>query len=236
VRRPKRGPRATGIALLALLTLVTVAVWLASRPRSAAERLEAARAIAAGLSVTAVVEDSGLVGGRAIADFGLGHEVALVRVRIVDRLRLTVRFGSAAEVSFAEPPRLCLVGPYSAPDDAGLSDPCWGEPDLGDALAARLPTDPAGRPMLAAGLPVEVAVDLRRGDVRCDYAPGAWWLDVAVDPIVDGSPAEPIDLAPVALEVPFSPDDTVVEAPGARYCGLAETIVRQQGEPSFVPG
>ncbi len=193
----------------------------------------AARDLASAIAVTVTVDDSSLLAGRAIADFGIGNEVRLVRVRIVDGLRLTVRLSSDVDVELARGPTACLVGPYSAPDDAGLSIPCWGEPDLGLELAAQLATTSIGQPILRADRPVELVVDLRRGEVRCDYAPGEWRLDASVEPIVAGASAGPVDLSPVEVVIPFGLDDSLVETSSSRYCGLAETIVKQQGEPAI---
>jgi len=229
VTRP--GRRLVAVAVVAVAVAAVLATWAVTRPRSPDERLAAARELASRITVSAVVEGSSLLGGRAIADFGVGNEVRLVRVRIVDRLRLSVRLASDVDVELATALTACLVGPYSAPDDAGLSVPCWGEPDLGGALATRLPTGATGHPALLASRPVDVAVELSRGEARCDYAPGRWRLEVTVEPIVDGASAGEIDLPTVDVAIPFSPDDVVIEVRDSRYCGLAETIFKEQGEP-----
>jgi hypothetical protein len=137
-------------------------------------------------------------------------------------------------VSFATPLRLCLVGPDSAPDDAGLEEPCWGEPDLETLDAARLPTDGAGHPLLAAARPLTITADLRRGDVRCDYPPGRWVLEIKADPIVDGTPAGARYLPDVAVEVPFDRSQALPVVARARYCGLASRVYREQGEPEVL--
>jgi hypothetical protein len=77
-----------------------------------------------------------------------------------------------------------------------------------------------------------VAIELSRGEARCDYAPGQWRLEVSVEPIVDGASAGLIDLPTVEIAIPFSPDDVVIEVRPSRYCGLAETIFKEQGEPA----
>jgi len=229
VTRP--GRRLVAVAVVAVAVATVLATWTLTRPRSPEERFAAARELASRITVTAVVEDSSLLGGRAIADFGVGNEVRLVRVRIVDQLRLSVRLVSDVDVELATALTACLVGPYSAPDDAGLSVPCWGEPDLGGALATRLSTGATGHPALLTARPVDVTVELSRGDARCDYAPGRWRLEVSVEPIVDGASAGEIDLPTVDVAIPFSPDDVVIEVRDSRYCGLAETIFKEQGEP-----
>ena len=61
----------------------------------------------------------------------------LVPVTVVESLALDVRLTADRDLVLAGPPRLCLVGPFAAPDDAGLIDRCWGDPDPGAALAAR---------------------------------------------------------------------------------------------------
>ena len=124
------------------------------------------------------------------------------------------------------------MGPYSAPDDAGLSDRCWGDPDLGTLLAAQLPTDAAGHPRLSADQPIIVDAALRRGQVRCDYPPGEWTLEVALEPLVNGTSVGPIDLAPVTFDVPWQTADPIpLRLLGTRYCGLANAVYRDQGEP-----
>ena len=224
---------ATGLLLVVGLAGVTAAAWVALQPRTPGERLEAARQIAAGIHVTSTTTGSSLLATSAIADFGIGADVRLVRVRIVDELRLELRIQSDLEITLAAPPRLCLVGPFSAPDDAGLSDRCWGEPDLSSELAQRVETRD-GRPSLAAGRPIDVSVTLRRGDVRCDYPPGAWQLEVWVAPVIDGVASEDVLATTASLKVPFVGSGPLTMAPRSRYCGLANGIYQEQGEPDVV--
>lgn len=226
--------RIAAIAIVVVTGLVVAAAaWALTRPRSPEERLAAARELAGSITVTVAVADSSLLVGTAIADFGVGKEIRLVRVRIVDELRLSVRVSSDVDVELATDPKACLVGPYSAPDDAGLSVPCWGEPDVGEALAAQLASGGAGRLVLRAGQPATLEVDLRRGAVRCDYAPGAWHLDLSVEPIVDGTSGGLVELPSADLAIPFSSGDVLVQTRDSRYCGLAETIFKEQGEPAI---
>ena len=173
-----------------------------------------------------------LMATEAVADFGIEEGVRLVRVRILDELDLEVRIETTETLTLAAPPRVCLVGPYSAPDDAGLSDRCWGEPDLGGLLAEELTTDAAGHPMLIAGQPIVLSAALRRGDVRCDYPPGEWQLEVTLEPLVYGVSVGALDLPPAALEVPPTADGPLpLNLFGTRYCGLATVVYRDQGEP-----
>jgi hypothetical protein len=86
--------------------------------------------------------------------------------------------------------------------------------------------------MLPAGHPIVVDAALRRGDVRCDYPPGDWQLETALEPLVDGSPVGAMDLPVVGLEV-----SAIAEGPlpflrfDTRFCGLATSIYLHQGEP-----
>ena len=169
----------------------------------------------------------------AIADFGIDEGIRLVRVRIVSELRLSIRLEADHDVALAEPARLCIVGPYSAPDDAGLSDPCWGSPDPGELLAAQLESDPAGHPVLSADRPILVAASLVRGDARCDYPPGEWHVEVVLNPLIDGSPVGDLYLPYATMDVPLERADAapLAEVLEDRYCGLASAVYREQGEP-----
>ncbi len=177
----------------------------------------------AAITVTAAATPVTVAGSHAIAD-ALGALPELVPVIVIDSLDLTVRLVAAEDVILAGPPRLCLVGPNSAPDDAGLIDRCWGEPDPGAALAPVLArTAGGGRPMLRAGEPVDLRATVGRGDVRCDYPPGAWRLEVVVTPLDDGHGWIDVPLADVPLDV-----DATGLAPSrelgrleSRYCGMA---------------
>ena len=156
-----------------------------------------------------------------------------MRVRIVSELRLSIRLETDHDVVLAEPARLCVVGPYSAPDDAGLSDPCWGSPDPGELLAAQLESDLAGHPVLPGDRPILVVASLVRGDARCDYPPGEWHVEVVLNPLIDSSPVGDLYLPYVIMDVPLERADapplaTVLED---RYCGLASAVYREQGEP-----
>lgn len=226
-------------AIAIVVVLAAVAAWLRVGPRSEADRQAAADDLVAGIHVSVTVTGSTLAATQAIADFGVGQEVRLVLVRVVEAMTLAVGVRAERDVAFAEAPRFCLVGPFSAPDDAGLEDPCWGEPDLGSLAGGSFSVGEAGYPFLAAGESGTMTTELRRGDVRCDYPPGGWALELRVDPIVDGAPAGPRYASAAPFEVPLeaaeSPPLLLLER--ARYCGLASQVYREQGEPAVAsPG
>ena len=209
-------------------------VLIASRPRSAVERAAVADDLAAGISVGVEVQETDLLAARAIADFGVGADVRLVLVRIVDEMAVELRIEAATDVTLASPILACLFGPDPAPDDAGLSDRCWGDERLALALDAALPADEAGRRHMVAGVPVTVRALVRRGEVGCDYPPGVWRLQLRVDPVVDGVAAGERSARSVAFETPFQPDDRLRLVEERRYCGLASKVYREQGEPIVI--
>jgi hypothetical protein len=207
-----------------------------TQPRSQEERLQAAGAALAGVHVSATAGDTSQIATEAVADFGIEEGVRMVPVRILDELSLDLRLEASDTITLASPPRVCLVGPFSAPDDAGLTDRCWGEPDLGELLAEQLGTDDAGHPTLEAGRPTIVAAVIRRGEVRCDYPPGEWQLEVTLEPLVDGRSAGALQLPPVAVSVPPTTTEPLpLMLFGTRYCGLANVVYCEQGEPPIVP-
>lgn len=223
------------VVALAVATAVVVWAWAGTRPRSPEQREAAARELLSGVHVSMTAATSSLVAAHAIADFGLKDGVRLVRVRILDALTLEVRIESTDTVVLAEPPLFCLVGPFSAPDDAGLSDRCWGEPDLTVVAADELPRDAGGHPMFPADAPpVIVSATLQRGDVRCDYPPGKWLLEIKVDPLVDGIAMGGRYLPDVGFEVPFATPAPLTLLAQTRYCGLANVVYGEQGEPPVV--
>ncbi len=222
-----------GLLLLLLVVIAGVAAW-ATQPRTPQQRAELAGQLAAAIHVTATVKGSSLLATNAIADFGISSGIRLVRVRIVDELQVDVRIDTAKDITFAAPPRLCLVGPYSAPDDAGLTDRCWGEPDVTALFAAQLTTDGGGRSMLTTAMPIAISVTLHRGTTRCDYPPGTWQLELTMDPLIDGASSGNREPPAVNLEVPFAGTEALTLVTDSRYCGLAETIYRDQGEPAVV--
>jgi hypothetical protein len=225
--------RARGSLLLLGAGLAITAAWIGLQPRTPEQRLQAAWELAASVRVAANVTGSSLLATNAIADFGVGKEVRLVRVRIVEALQLQVRIESEVDVSLGGPPRLCLVGAYAAPDDAGLTDRCWGDPDLTATLAAHVGADASGRVTLHAGTPIEIAVDLRRGEIRCDYPPGTWGIEVWLAPVIDGVATEDLLATTGDLVVPFLGSGPLSMRRDARYCGLANAVYRDQGEPDL---
>jgi hypothetical protein len=224
--------RAFGLAMSAFAVGTCLMTCSMTGALQADERVHAGIQAAAHGQVTVTVVDRTLAATEAIADFGVTEGVRLVKVRIVDGLRLRVHIESAAAIELAEPPRVCLSWEFGAPDDAGLSERCWGEPELGPLVAAQLERTAAGQLAIGAGRPVEIVADLQRGDVRCDYPPANWQLEMALTPRIDGVAVDPIDLPPVAFKVPATGDGPLrFLRIGTRFCGLATIIVRDQGEP-----
>jgi hypothetical protein len=199
--------------------------------RSPEARAAAADDLVGAIESGVTVNASSLLATRAVADFGIGQDVRLVLVRIIDELEVEIRLEPAADMSLEPPIVACLVGPDAAPDDAGLEDRCWGDADLGALIEAQLTRDEQGRPRVESGIPVTIHATLHRGDVRCDYPPGTWRLELLVNPIIDGTPAGPRYAPDAALEVPFAPDEPLALVQERRYCGLASKIYREQGEP-----
>jgi len=181
-------------------------LWSGAQAGSPEQREAAARDLIDGINDSVTAADSSLAATKAIADFGLDKGIRLVLVRILDEVRLELRIETARDVILAGPPRICLVGPAWAPDDAGLSDRCWGEPDLAAVVDARMPPDAAGHVALDAGQPLVIDATVRRGDERCDYRPGTWQLEVSVVPLIDDSAVGSFELPAAALEVPLEPD------------------------------
>lgn len=220
------------------MVLVALAAWAvpASADGAAATPPADEADLRARLGVTVVVTDQSLAATGAIAD-SLEEGVRGVIVRIVDGVELEVRLESRDAMLLPGPPFLCLVGPYAAPDDAGLSDRCWGEPDLASVAADQLPMDSDGALRLQAGVPMTIAVELSRGHERCDYPPGTWQLEVTFSP--RGTPAGPDRLALEDVPFAISPTTThplpLVPPGDGRYCGLATLVMREQGEPEVIP-
>jgi len=230
-------PRGRSFLLAAALVLLFAAVaWalgVGLVQRSPEQREQTARELLAGIRVSPTVTSVALEAATAIADFGIEQGVRLVRVRIVDRLELELEIEANQDVAFGVPPQLCLVGPDSAPDDAGLEDRCWGEPDLSDFLATQLTTDTMGHPLLQANDVIHIAATLWRGTARCDYAPGTWSLEINAAPVVDGVHHRPMNGPDTSLEVPIPSHGPLrlLRPDQSRYCGLATRIYREQGEP-----
>jgi hypothetical protein len=226
-------------ALVGALSVLVVGLVLwatrAPPPRSAEERGAAARELLNGIRISTQVSGSALAASKALVDFLPEDDVRLVVVRVVDELNLEIRIEAGQAVAFKEPPSFCLIGPFAAPDDAGYSSPCWGTPEVGALLADQLPADDAGHPTLPAGEPVVLSATVYRGGQRCDYPPGRWLLRVEADPLVDGIPTGARQLAEVSFDVPWSSSDRLpfLEVNTVAYCGLANVVYREQGEPAI---
>lgn len=234
---PRRRRVLSAVLAVAILGGVgSLALWLAEAG-TPERRAAAARGLIEGMSVSVTVGGSSLAATLAIADFGIEEGVRLVPVRILESIELKVAIRSAVDVVFAVPPRVCLVGPNSAPDDAGLSDRCWGDPDLSALVVAQLATDAAGHPVLPADRPVTVNATIARGHERCDYPAGAWTLEIDVEPLVDGRAEGRFELPVSRVDVPLEPSGTalrLVTRGDSRYCGLASSVWREQGEPALI--
>jgi hypothetical protein len=181
--------------------------------------------------VSAELVDPQLVATRALTDFGLDVPVRYVAVRILSRVDIEVRIHAEADVVLEGYPRLCLIGPFSMPDYAGLTEPCWGEPDLGLLLRAHLATDREGRPSLLAGTTVTLRATIRRDAGRCDYPPGDWRLEVEIQPTIEGAAPQPVDIVPVELALSPESAGPLTLVKRTNYCGIANVPYREQGEP-----
>lgn len=221
------------IALIALVVALALRAASGSRPRTAAEREVLAQELVSGIRVSTNVAGSSLAATKALVDFLPENDVRLVLVRIVDDVDLELRIHADQTVAFGEPPGFCLIGPFSAPDDAGLWSPCWGAPEIGELVVAQLAADGAGHIVIPAGREIRVAATIRRVGGRCDYPPGQWVLRVDVEPLVDGTPMGLRPLADSAFEVPYLGTGPLPFIPvgSQRYCGLANVVYRDQGEP-----
>jgi hypothetical protein len=222
---PRRFVAAAALACAVLVTAACAGATPTSVPTD--EPLD-------GLQLTMSARDVALLATGAFADFGVnGGGARQVRVRILDRLGLNLRIAADRPITLAEPPVVCLVGPYSAPDDAGLESPCWGEPDLSSALMAKLGQDGTGHYLLTPDQPIELAVELSRGTRRCDYPPGAWQLELKLNPLSGGNAAGARYVPDTPFDVPISQTGplTLLPTTETRYCGLATAVVQQQGEP-----
>ena len=235
-----RSPSTLLAAGLVLLIAAIAWAWasdVALVERSPEQREQMAAELLAGIRVSPTVTSVALEAGNAIAD-DLEQGVRLVRVRVVDRLELELEIEAHRDVAFGVPPQLCLVGPDSAPDDAGLENRCWGNPDLSGFLAARLTTDARGHPLLRAGDTINVKAVLLRGlgvddAASCDYAPGTWSLEFNAAPVVDGVHLPPMHGPATSLAVPIPSHGPLhlLTRDQSRFCGLASRILREQGEP-----
>ena len=221
----------------ALVLILLIVLWAtrAPPPRTAAEREAAATELLAGIRISPHVSGSELAASKALVDFLAENDVRLVLVRVVDEITLEVQVETSQAVAFKDPPGFCLIGPFAAPDDAGYSSPCWGRQEVTALLAAQLPADDAGHPTLPAGEPIVLSATVQRGGPRCDYPPGPWLLRIEANPLVDGIPTGSRELAEIGFDVPWSKTDRLPFLPVSTvaYCGLANTVYREQGEPAI---
>lgn len=229
------GPASRRVGIvLAVGTTISACSTVGPEP-SLGDPEEAALALVRGVTVEATVTDTALVAGGATADFGVEEGLRRVVVRLVDEMDVEVVISSDADLVLADPPGLCLVGPFWNPLDAGLSDRCWGTPDLGQVASDQLEPGPDGRFTIAADAPATVGATLARGHERCDYAPGSWTLEVTLRPVVGDAVFGPIRTPDVQVEVPFDAEEPLDLLPRSdvRLCSYAAAVVRRQGEPEL---
>jgi hypothetical protein len=216
------------VAGLAVVVLAGVALWAwsAVRPATADELLD-------GIEVEASVGEWRLGATQAVADFGIEEGVRMVPVRIVEDLVLELELSTDRDVTFAAPPRLCLTGPFWNPLDAGLSDRCWGEPDVNESLRAAMSVDPAGTVTLRADSPVVLRVPIARGEERCDYPPGDWLLEVDAEPVIDGEAQPRADIAKAPIAIPWNVGVPLPwhDSSNTRFCSFTAAVYTRQGEP-----
>ena len=225
---------ATGLVVV-VLAGVALWAWTALRPRTEQDRIAAAAASFEQIAATVTVRESSLDATQAVADFGIEEGVRMVPVRIVNDLVLEVRLETPQDVTFAGAPRLCLTGPFWNPLDAGLSDRCWGDPDLASLLVEAMPADANGWVTLRAGSPVVLQANLARGDQRCDYPPGDWLLEVDAEPVIDGMTLPRQDIASVPLTVPLEEGGALPWRSNGdtRFCSFTAAVYTRQGEPEI---
>jgi hypothetical protein len=202
-----------------------------SSAEAEAAALDLVRRIEAEIEVT----NPSLRAARATADFGIEQGLRIVTIRVVDEMGVTIRLTASDDVTLAAPPGLCVVGPFWNPLDAGLSDRCWGAPDLTDVAADAFPSS-GEETRLAAESPVTVEAALARGTERCDYAPGEWHLEVSVQPVVDGHAFGPVRIPNVTFAVPIDPEEPLTLLPfeDTRVCSYPAAVFLRQGEPEVV--
>lgn len=204
-------------------------------PRSAAQREAAARELVSGIRISTEVAGSTLAASKGLIDFMAENDTRLVFVRIVDDLDLEVRIETDEEVTFSDPPTVCLIGPFSAPQDAGYESGCWGMPDIGELLSAELANDGAGHPKFPGGQAIVLSANTHRGGQRCDYPPGHWVLTVEANPLVDGKPMGARQIGEIGFDIPWVDSGPLpfIPVPTVAYCGSANVVYKEQGEPQI---
>jgi hypothetical protein len=211
--------------------VAVLAIGCTASPTPAASRDPEQVALDQVRGVTAQVEigETSLLAAAATADFGIEEGLRAVRIRVVDEMVITVNIGAETDVVLAEPPGLCLVGPFWNPLDAGLSDRCWGDPDL-TAVSGIGTTLHAEEPAAFEGT-------IARGHERCDYAPGEWTLEVSLLPVVGGRGFGPVRIPDVIFTVPIEDPDEPLELLSpldTRVCSYSAAVVSRQGEPEVI--
>jgi hypothetical protein len=189
------------------------------------------------VEVTVSVQDARLAATGMAADAGLEDGIHFVNLRYVTQLDVAVRLVAEDEIVLAGPPRVCLVGPFWNPVDAGLSDRCWGEPHLSDLVSELLPMNSDGNAIVPGGEPIEISLTVARGNVRCDYPPGEWDLEVAFEPLIDGvaQPRTYLQDTPVHVAYDAAQVLPYVSPAETRFCSYAGTIHGLQGAPGIDP-
>lgn len=242
VERSLDAHRGLGVTLLGtvIVLVLGLVVWRMqapgphSAPRTAAEREVAANELLSEIRMSAHVSGSSLAASKALVDYLAQNDVRLVLVRIVDNLDLEIHIEAPRALAFREPPSLCLIGPFSAPDDAGYASPCWGTPDIGELVAGQLPVDGAGHAMFPADREIVLTATVDRGGTRCDYPPGRWLLVVKADPLMDGAAVGARQLAELSFDIPWASGPLpLLPVREVAYCGSANVVYRQQGEPQI---
>jgi hypothetical protein len=220
----------SGLRILVIGPAILAAVGCgpSPSPTSSADAEAAALELIRGIEAEVEVSKSGLVAARATADFGIEEELRIVTIRVVEEMGVTIRLTAADDVTLAAPPGLCLVGPFWNPLDAGLSDRCWGSPDLTEISGLGT--------TLSAGGPSTVEATISRGGERCDYAPGEWHLEVSVQPMSDGRAYGPVRIPNVTFAVPTDDEEPLDLLPfeDTRVCSYPAAVVNRQGEPEVV--
>jgi hypothetical protein len=236
--RPDRRRRLWIVIPIAIIVVALGVVLWRGQPqpiRSAAQREAAARELVAGIRISTKVAGSTLAASKGLVDFMAENDTRLVFVRIVDDLDLELRIETEQDVTFSDPPTLCLIGPFSAPQDAGYESGCWGAPDIGGLLSAELATDGAGHAIVPGGQAIVVSARVHRGGHRCDYPPGRWVLTVEGNPLVDGKPMGARQIGEIGFDIPWADSGPLpfIPVPTVAYCGSANLVYREQGEPQI---
>jgi hypothetical protein len=225
---PRRLRSSLRTLVIGLTILAAFGCTPSPSPISSADAEAAALELVRGIEAEVEATEPALVAARATADFGIEEGLRIVTIRVVEKMGLTISLASADDVVLAAPPGLCVVGPFWNPLDAGLSDRCWGSPDL---------TEISGLgPMLSADGSSTLEATISRGGGRCDYAPGEWHLEVSVQPVVDGRAFGPVRIPNVPFTVALGDDEPLALLPfeDTRVCSYPAAVVNRQGEPEVI--